>query len=75
MQAMESRVEKVCLYGGVTLEIRNLMEYSGQGKCRRVEYYSSDTMDQYREQLRTWATIRNWEVTGGCNTIFTVERI
>ena len=62
VRAMESRVEDVELGDGVTLEIRNLMEYSGQGKCRKVRCYN-DTKDRYKEQLRTWATSRNWRVT------------
>ena len=64
VRAMESRVEIVLLNAGVTLDIRDLMEYSGQGKCREVECFR-DTADRYKEQLRTWATSRNWEVTCG----------
>ena len=64
VQAMESHVTWVMLFAGVTLDIRDLMEYSGQGKCRSVECHR-DTADRYREQLRTWATSRNWEVTCG----------
>ncbi len=62
VRAMEQGVERVDLYVGVTLEIRDLMEYSGQGKCGKVECYV-DTADRYREQLSTWATSRNWKVT------------
>ena len=62
VQAMESRVELVMLYGDVTLDIRDLMEYSGQGKCREVGCGMGDTADRYREQLRTWATSNNWIV-------------
>ena len=57
---MESRVEEVRLFSNVTLDIRDLMEYSGQGKCRRVMCWG-DTKNRYREQLR--ATSRNWEMT------------
>ena len=49
MQAMESHVvtvglivnggERVWLYEEVTLDIRSLMDYSGQGKCREVRSY------------------------------------
>ena len=62
VRAMESRVEQVGLDFKVTLDIRDLMEYNGQGKCREV-WCDSDTADRYKEQLRTWATSRNWEVT------------
>ena len=64
VHAMESRVEWVELNGGVTLDIRDLIEYNGQGKCRQMECFR-DTADRYKEQLRTWATSRNWEVTQG----------
>ena len=74
VQAMESRVEEVRLYGDVTLDIRDLMEYSGQGKCRKVEC-EYDTAPRYREQLRTWATSRNWEVTQNDVLCFIIERI
>ena len=41
------------------LDIRNLMEYSGQGKCREGRCYCYC----YREQLRTWDMSKNWAVT------------
>ena len=62
VRAMESGVGKVELDDGVTLEIRVLMEYSGQGKCRKVRC-DRDTKDKYKEQHRTWATSRNWKET------------
>ena len=63
---MESGVHGVGLSDDVTLHIRSLMDYSGQGKCRSVSYYSygSDRF-RYREQLKTWASSKNWEV--GCD--------
>ena len=72
--AMESGVEIVRLYGKVTLEIRDLMEYSGQGKCRRVWFYS-DAVDRYREQLRIWAMNRNWRVIHDGKYDFSIKRI
>ena len=62
VRAMESGVEEIRLNKDVTLDIRDLMEYNGHGKCEEVWCYY-DTADRYREQLRTWATSRNWEVT------------
>ena len=44
---MESGVHGVGLSDNVTLHIRSLMDYSGQGKCRRVSCYS------YRYRYRT----------------------
>ena len=63
VQALESRVERVRLRA-VTLDIRSLMEYSGQGKCGVVEFYIDTAAEN---QLRTWAqaTSRNWEVEYG----------
>ena len=60
VRAMQSRVEEVVLSYEVTLDIRSLMEYSGQGKCRVVRCYN-DTAPRFREKLRTWATSKNWE--------------
>ena len=61
VQAMESHVEQVWLGWGVTLDIRVLMKYNGQGKCWKV-LCDRDTTRKYEEQLRTWAKSRNWKV-------------
>ena len=74
MQAMESGVEEVELDEEASLDITDLMEYSGQGKCRVLWCYT-DTADKYREQLRTWATSRNWEVTRDSYCFFNIERL
>ena len=74
VRVMESVVEEVKLVGGTTLDIRVLMEYSGQGKCRRVECeYGSE--GSCRERLWTWATSRNWEVIRDEVYHFVIERI
>ena len=70
---MKSRVERVCLYEEVTLNISVLIGYSGQGKCRRIELYW-DTSPRYRGELKTWAMMTKWTVTkNGGN--FVIERI
>jgi len=76
VRAMESRVEELELEEGhwMTLEIRDLMDYSGQGKCRKV-LCDRDTACRYREQLRTWATSRNWRVTRDKEYCFLIEKI
>ena len=61
VRAMESCVRELVLYGKVTLDIRSLMEYSGQGKCRRIECHY-DTAARYSDELGTWATSRHWTV-------------
>ena len=73
VRAMESHVEIVML-NKVRVDIRALMEYSGQGKCGLVECV--DVHDRYRERLKTWATSRNWEVTRIRDDFnFRIERI
>ena len=64
VRAMESGVECLELYKGVTLDIRVLRKYNGQGKCRRVDCYF-DTANRYMEQLSTWAKSKNWRDDGG----------
>ena len=63
VQAMESGVEIVGMWGGVTLdmEMETLAEYSGQGVCSEVMLYG-DTAVRYKEELVTWARSRNWRV-------------
>ena len=62
VRALESRVEGLRLKE-VTLDIMMaLMEYSGQGKCKRVACYG-DAVTRHKDQLRTWATTRTWAVT------------
>ena len=74
VQAMESRVEWVELGGKVTLDIRDLMKYSGQGKCSRVEC-GRDTAGRYRKQLKTWARSRFWKVTCDDDYQFIIVRM
>ena len=81
VQAMESHVKEVGLIKDVALDIRSLMDYSGQGKCRGMWCYSyryryrtdSDTgRFRYRKQLKTWAKSKNWEVTCDNDGIFSI---
>ena len=74
VRAMESRVVDVVLYQEVTLDIRVLMEYSGQGKCRRVECYY-DTVAGYKKQLKNLAISKNWTVTFYSDQYFKIERL
>ena len=62
VQAMRSRVKRVRLREGVTLDIGALAEYDGQGKCRDLWCYG-DTVARYREQLINLATTINWELS------------
>ena len=60
MQAMENMVEEVVLYD-TELDMEALTEYNGQGECRRVTL-CLNTMDRYREELKSWAESRNWRI-------------
>ena len=60
VRAMESGVEIVELSGELTLDIKAMIEYSGQGKCREVWCYIDTGV--FKEDLRTWAQSRNWQV-------------
>ena len=70
VRAMEARVKEVEL-GDVTLEMKTLTKYSGHGKCNKVmsdgEHYIGGEygilLAEYREELRSWATSKGWEVT------------
>ena len=75
VRAMESRVEEVKLFWEVRLlEIRVLMEYSGQGKCRVVKCIYH-TGERYKHHLRTWAKSRNWTATDDDEYPFAIKRI
>ena len=62
VQAMESSVKVVTLYGEVSLEMEALSEYNGHGECSAVRLWG-DTAARYKEDLRKWAGNRNWRVT------------
>ena len=53
---MESGVEIVELSGELTLDIKAMIEYSGQGKCREVWCYIDTGV--FKKDLRTWAQSR-----------------
>ena len=59
VQAMESSVALMVLEEEVTLDIEVLTEYSGQGQCNDILLHN-DTEERYREELLTWAKIKNW---------------
>ena len=65
VQAMESGVECVVLYLNeeMTLDIKALSEYSGQGVCR-IMSLQTEKAKEYQWELRTWANSRNWRIGG-----------
>jgi len=57
--AMETRVEKVSLSLGVTVDIEALTKYSGQGRCHTLGLCEADV-----EKLEDWCKEgKNWNVT------------
>ena len=74
VRAMGSRVARVRLNVGVTLDIRALTRYDGQGQSGEVGCYL-DTARRYRDQMGRWATTRNWAVTRDDEQGFHIERM
>ena len=66
VQAMESRVELVMLWGESSLDIEALAKYSGQGVCREVRL-EDEAATGYREEMRTWTRSTNWRVAKQTN--------
>ena len=54
--------------------ITALMEYSGQGKCKRVACYG-DAVTRHKDQLMTWASTRTWSVTFESFQYLKIERM
>ena len=50
----------------------DIIEYKGRGKCYCFIFDGVDSA--YREQLRTWATSRNWEVICDNENVFSIHR-
>ena len=71
VRAMESRVEKVRICDGVTLDIKEMIEYHGLGKCKYIRFNRDCA---YKEQLMTWATSRNWVVRADNSFVFSIQR-
>ena len=76
VRALESHVEKMRLYD-VELDIEALLEYSGQGRCRFLDYgtYEITAEKKNLEKLKTWKKEKEWRFVGGlgldglaCNT-------
>ena len=63
VMAMETGVERLRLgcSGDVSLDIRALTRYSGQGRCQNLMIW--DSGDRYLEEVRSWAQRRDWDIT------------
>ena len=56
------------------LDIMDLIQYSGQGKCREV-WCCGITADRYREEVRSWAQRINWRVKVNVDDIISMARV
>ena len=72
VRALETSVENLYLED-VTLNIKALTKYSGQGRCRLVSCVNSDTV-KHRKKLKTWAERKHWEFCEAGGPIFYMER-
>ena len=72
---MESGVKTVYLGGGgeMSLDIRALTQYSGQGKCQWVRCWH-DTARKYREEVRSWAGRINWPLQWNLDEKITIYK-
>ena len=63
---MRNRVEKLVLWD-VTLDIEELTQYDGQGRCRWLDV-RGHTRDRDGARLRGWAADKGWRVAGDDGT-------
>ena len=57
VRVMESHLVKLRI--GKILDIEALTQYSGQGKCSKIQCY--DPSPKYNEKLKTWAKSKSWK--------------
>ena len=71
VRAMETRVENVTGGDGygekVTLDIEELLKYSGEGRCRSFEFY--DTWARHGKKLKAWARNKSWTLIN-CGRVY-----
>ena len=68
-----SRVQRVALDGGVTLDPEILATYDGQGHCTKLAVFR-DTKDKYGPRLREWAGDRGWRVKWDADVLLWMQR-
>ena len=65
VRALETRVENVTIENGygdkVTLDIAELVKYSGEGRCNSFEYYDTEAGDGIK--LEAWAGNKSWTLS------------
>ena len=60
--AMRDRVQGVTLWSGVTLDVEELTQYDGQGRCSELDV-RGEMRERYGDRLREWAADKGWRVT------------
>ena len=58
--------------GDVSLDIRVLTQYSGQGECRRVTCQDV-AATRYREEMRSWTQRINWRVEKDLDNVIVIK--
>ena len=62
VRAMESNVESICLGPETNLDITVLNQYSGTGKCSKLDYLRFNGDDRFVEKMWSWARrMINWD--------------
>ena len=64
VRAMETRVERVVLWNSIFLDITELTQYSGQGKCRELENIDPNFGMRNERELKSWVKRMNWTGLG-----------
>ena len=70
--AMRARVERVVLYN-VTLDIEELSQFDGQGRCSWLRVYYN-TRVRHGDRLRKWTADKGWRVTHDSDGELEMER-
>ena len=66
LAAMDTRVKKIHMGDGVTLDMDTLAQYAGEGKCVEVTMRGM----RYRNQLKVWAGNMGWQIEETSDKIF-----
>ena len=70
VRVMESHVKEACLEGA-TVDAEALLNYSGHGRCQTVACID-EAAAKYREELRSWASNKGWNVAFDDETLFMI---
>ena len=63
VRGLQLGVERLVLYTRARLHLQTLLEWDGRGRCGKVTCFD-ETWNIYKEDLKTWAAIVNFDVSG-----------